>query len=147
MHNFLKEARVTLALGAVAAGTTTQEGGVIDMGSGGGFDAVVAIASLGDVTATSVLQLSWRESDASDGSDDTLVAGSATTEFTAGASDADSKLLISDCAKRTKRYVFPQLTRTTANAVVNSIIAIQYKAKAVPVTQPSGVIASVLTTG
>ena len=144
VQNLLKDARIVLSSAAVSAGTTTIDGGVIDMASGGGADAACAIVTLGDVTATSVLTLSWYESDNSDGSSPTAVSGAATTAFTAGASDADSKQLVADCCNFSKRYVFPRLTRTTANAVVSSINTIVYRAKNKPVTQSSDIIASVL---
>jgi hypothetical protein len=145
IQHLLKDTIIRLSSGATAAGTTTVDGGVIDLNNAaGGSDRFAAIASLGDVTATSVLQLSWRESDNSDGSSSTEVSGTPTTAFTAGASDADSKLIVSECGKFTKRYVFPRLTRTTANAVVNSIVVVQHGCHRRPVTQTSDIIASTL---
>jgi hypothetical protein len=144
ISHLLKDAVTLLSSGAVAAGTTAVDGGVIDRTAAGGFDKMAAIASLGDVTNTSVLQLSWRESDNSDGSSSTEVSGSATTAFTADATSADSKLIISECGVFTKRYIFPRLTRTTANAVVNSVIVIKHAAHKRPCTQANEVIASTL---
>ena len=45
------------------------------------------------------------------------------------------------------RYIFASLTRTTANAVVNGIIAIQYKAEYRPTTQDATVIANAAGVG
>jgi hypothetical protein len=45
-----------------------------------------------------------------------------------------------------KRYVFANLTRTTANATIDGIIAIQYRTRNLPVTQPATLAASALST-
>jgi len=47
-----------------------------------------------------------------------------------------------DVYKPALQYIFASLTRTTANAVVGGIIAIQYKAGNKPTTQDATVIAS-----
>lgn len=146
LQNLLKDAKIALSAAAASAAQTAVDGAVIDRTAEGGFGAFAAIASLGDVTTGSVLQLAWRESDNSDGSSSSAVSGSETSPFTADSTSADSKLLIAECMATnfTKRYIFPRLTRTTANAVVNNIIVVSHLANKKPVTQPSDVIASTL---
>lgn len=143
MLNMLKETQVYLSSAAVAAGTTDVDGGVIDMQNGGGFDGIMGILTLGDVADTSVITMTLRESDNSDGSSSSAVSG-ASVDFTAGATSADSKILLLDVCKRTKRYVFFRVTRATANAPVAALHAIAYKAHVKPTTQPAVVIDSTL---
>jgi hypothetical protein len=98
-----------------------------------GAQGVRFVALLGDVTATCVLGLKIQGGAASDGSDAVDVAGASTT-FTAGASDADVKVLAVEVFSPTKQYYRAVLTRTTANAVVNSIIADVFHLRNQPVT-------------
>ncbi len=144
--NLVNETLTLLSSAAVSAGMTDVDGGIIDMQQAGGFDAIMHTMLLGDVADTSVITLSVRESDNSDGSSSSEISG-ATVSFTAGASTADSKIMIVDVAKRTKRYVRCKVTRATANAPIAAIIATLYKAHAKPVTQTSVVIAQKLVTG
>lgn len=143
MHSFLKEASVQLASAAVSAGTTDVTSGKIDMQGNGGFDAIAFVMTLGDVADTSVITMTAYESASSDGSSPTAITG-ATCTFTAGASTADSKTMIVDICRKTKRYVFVVVTRATANAPVALITAVQYKGKNLPITQDSQVISSAL---
>lgn len=107
-----------------------------------GYDGVVFIALLGDVTATSVVTLTAKQNTANSTSSPTPTTAVATTAFTAGASDADNKAVVVDAFRPTSRYVFASLTRTVANAVVDGIIAIRYRGSKAPVTQGSTVLAS-----
>lgn len=88
----------------------------------------------------------WRLT-ASSTSSPTPVTQVATAAFTAGASDADNKVLVVDVFDPALRYVFASLTRTTANAVVDGIIAIQYTAGLRPTTQDASVLASAIGPG
>lgn len=144
-ESLLKDCVITQILDPVVAGTSTQTTDVLDMA---GFDGCLIICSLGDVTSGSVLTLTAKENTANSVSSPTPVAvtGGATAAFTADASSADNKLLIVDVVRPSYRYLFATLTRATQNAVINSIIAIQYRGKSLPVTQSSDVIASALST-
>lgn len=137
--SLLKNVKVTPVAAAAAAAQTEVLTSVLDMT---GFDGVMFVALLGDVTATSVLTLTAKGNTASSTSSPTPVTQVATAAFTAGASDADDKALVVDVYDPALRYVFASLTRTTANAVVNGIIAIQYTAEFKPTTQAATVIAS-----
>lgn len=133
----------SVGAGAAAAAQTEVLTSVYDMT---GFDAIEAVACLGDVTSGSVLTLTTKENTASSTSSPTptAVTGAASSAFTAGASDADSKLIkVGAChAALSKRYVFFSLTRTTQNAVVNCILVRRYRSRVQPVTVSSDVIAS-----
>lgn len=144
MNSLLKNVKVSVVLGAVSAGQTAQTTSVLDMT---GWDGVMFIAMLGDVTATSVLTLTAKGNSANSISSPTPVTQGATASFTAGAEDADSKALVVDVSNPMLRYAFAELTRTVANAIVGGIIAIQYNAALKPTTQDATVIASTVVQG
>lgn len=133
---FLENNRLAVVEAAAAAAQTELVSDTVEMKHNEG---VVFLAILGDVTATSVLTLTLQTGDASDGSDaeDTGIIAT----FTAGASDADSKILAVEGSGPTKKYCRAKLTRTTADAVVGGIVAIQTNPRGhVPITQHATVI-------
>lgn len=138
-----KNIKVTVVEAAATAATTELVSDVLDMQ---GYDGVMFIALLGDVTDTSVLTLTAKGNSANSVSSPTPV-NQASATFTAGASNADSKVLMVDVCDPALRYVFASLTRTTANAVVGGIIAIQYGAEYRPTAQDASVIASTAAVG
>ena len=142
--NLSKNCKITVISAAAAAATTEIVSDVLDMS---GYDGVMFIALLGDVTVNSVLTLTAKGNSANSTSSPTPVTQAATDAFTAAAADADSKILMVDVAKPTLRYQFASLTRTAANAVVGGIIAIQYSAAEKPTTQDASVIASAFALG
>lgn len=135
--NFINDIKIIAVENAAAAGTSTLTTDVVDMQ---GFDSVAFVVKLGDVTATSVLLLTAYTNTADSTSSPTPVTLADTVGFTAGASDADNKLLILDLHKPRARYVFATLARGTANAVVDSIFAVLYNAHNLPLTVDSSVI-------
>jgi len=142
--NLSKSMKVTVVEAAATAATTELVTDVLDMS---GYEGVIFIALTGDVTSGSVLTLTVKGNSANSVSSPTPVTQKASDAFTAGASDADSKVIMVDVYKPTLRYVFGSLTRTTQNAVVGGIIAIQYGAGAKPTSQDASVIASAFGLG
>lgn len=142
--NLSKETKITVVAAAATAATTAVTSDVLDMS---GYDGVMFIALLGDVTSGSKLTLTAKANSANSTSSPTPITQKATTEFTAGASDADSKAIVVDLYRPTLRYVFAELARTTQNAVVGGIIAIQYCAKTKPTSHDATVIASAFGVG
>lgn len=142
--NLSKAIKITRVANSAAAATTEVLSSVLDMQ---GYDGVMFIALLGDITATSVLTLTAKGNSANSTSSPTPVAQIATAAFTAAASDADNKVLMVDVVDPALRYVFASLTRTVANAVVDGIIAIQYMADQRPTTQDATVLASAFGVG
>jgi hypothetical protein len=142
--NLSKAIKVTVVEAAAAAAQTELVTDVLDMS---GYEGVLFIALTGDVSDTSVLTLTVKGNSANSVSSPTPVTQKATDAFTAGASTADSKVLMVDVYKPTLRYLFGSLTRTTANAIVGGIIAIQYGATNKPTSQDATVIASAFGLG
>lgn len=131
-----KNAKVIRVENAAAAGTSELVTDIIDTQ---GYEGVAFIALLGDVTDTSVLSLTGKTNSANSTSGATSLASPAS--FTAGATSADNKLLVLDISRPRQRYVFASLTRTTANAVVDGIIAVLYGPTMAPVTADASVVA------
>lgn len=133
----LSNVKISRVLVDTVAGQAATAGDILDMA---GFEGVLFIAKLGDVTATSVVTLQAQQNTANSTSGMATLAGSVT--YTAAASDADDDLLVLDVYRPRERYVRPLLTSATADAVKNGIIAIQYGAAKAPITQPATVLDS-----
>ncbi len=136
--NFLANSKLTRVEPAAVAGQTLLTSDTVDMK---GFDNASFVALLGDVTDTSVLTLQAQHGDQSDGSDATNLAGVAAA-FTADPTNADNNMLAVEIARPTKRFLRVTLTRATANAAVDGIVAVQSNPAEAPVTQDSSVLAT-----
>ena len=136
MRNFLANHKLAVVEAAGAAAQTALDSNILDMTD---FQTVTFLALLGDVSSGSVLTLTLQHGDESNGSD--MESTTIVANFTAGAADADSKLLAVEGHNMTKRYARARLTRTTADAVVGGIVSIQSNPKTAPVSQDASVIA------
>lgn len=137
--SLLKECKIVV-ISPDASAAQTDVTATIDMS---GFKSALCIAFLGDVTATSVLQLKALQGTASNGSGATAISGTGAA-VTAGASDYDDKILALDVKNVIYRYLTFTLSRGTANAALNSIVAILYNGRDCPVTQGSDVMQGTL---
>ena len=141
IESLLKNGVVDKVLVATVAGTSdTLAGDILDLA---GYDSVLLIGILGDVTNTAVVTLKAYCGDASNVSDGAYKTTTAT--ITANATSADNKLLVLDVVRPGKRYVRADLVRATANAVVDGIVAIRYNARTNPTTQPADVVHSAIS--
>lgn len=138
------DVKITVVSPAAAAAQTAIDSSILDMQ---GYEGVMFIALTGDVTTTSALTLTVKGNTANHLTVPTPITQKATTLFTADGTSADDKALVVDLYKPALRYVFANLTRTTANAVVGGIIAIQYQAGNKPTTNDASVIASAFGLG
>lgn len=144
MDALSKGIKVTVVEAAAAAAQTELVTDVLDMS---GYEGVIFMALTGDVTATSVLTLTVKGNSANSVTTPTPITQKATDAFTAGAATADSKVIMVDVFRPTLRYMFASLTRTTADAIVGGIVAIQYGAHNKPTTNDASVIASAFGVG
>lgn len=133
----LNDIAIDRVLADTAAGQAATNGDILDMA---GYEGVLFIAKLGDVTATSVVTLQAQQNTLNQSGGMATLAGSAT--YTAGASDADDDLLVLDVYRPRERYVRPVFTSATANAVKNGVIAIRYGSRNKPMVQGATVLAS-----
>jgi hypothetical protein len=148
MFNLLKDCLIVKASNGAAAGTSEVDSSIIDLGSVGGvggFDAITWIVDLGTVTSTCVLTAQAQQNSLNQTSGMANVGTAATITDAGGATS--NKLLVTEVIVPSKRYHRLALTRTTANAVVNTIIAILHRSKDRPVTPDASVAASALSVG
>lgn len=127
MLNLSKEVKVTRVLNAVAAGVSDQNGSVIDMAN---FDGVVFIAGFGTITSGAATSIKVQQGKLANGSDMADLEGTGL----AIADDDDDKLAALDVYRPQERYVRLVVVRGTQNAVIDGVIALQYKGRKAPVT-------------
>lgn len=139
ISHLVAEAKFTVVVTVQGDGQATVSSDILDMA---GFDSILFIAQFADVDTTSVLTLTAQQDIANAGGGMATLTGSAT--FEAGATDADDDVLILDIHRPRDRYVRCQVVIATANAVLASVIAVQYNAHTLPVTQSSTVLDSAM---
>ena len=132
MLNISKEVKVARVMNAVAAGVTVENSSVIDMQN---YDGVVFIAAFGAITAGAVTSAKAQQGAASNLSDAADLKG---TKITIADTD-DDKVAVLDIYRPQKRYSRLVVSRATANAVIDGVVALQYKGKKAPVTQDASV--------
>jgi len=137
INNLLNNVKITRILAAQSDGQDTFSSDILDMA---GFAGVMFIAKLDDVDNTSVLTLQAQQNTANSATGMATLTGNAT--YTAEAADADDDLLVLDVVRPRERYIRAQVVVGTANAKVAGVIAIQYGAEVVPITQGSTVLDS-----
>ncbi len=119
--NLSKSIKLTRVVNALTASQTTTTSTILDMQ---GFDGVKFDLSLGStVTDTSVVSMILRNGTSN--STSSMVA-KGTVTVTAASTSANNGLLTIDGYRLLNRYVDVQITRGTANAVVDSVVASQY---------------------
>lgn len=139
LMNLSKDVKFTRLSNDAVAATADVTSGVVDMQ---GFDSVLFFIALGDITSGCVLTATAKTNTANSTSSPTPVAvtGGVVGPITAGTTDNDNGTYLIDVQRPLSRYVFVVLNRTTQNAVVDGIWALQYNAKTLPVTQDATTI-------
>lgn len=138
MANLGHEARVTRVLAAVAAGFgDVQSSAIIDMA---GFEGVAFAVLMGAVAAGGSAVVTVNQ-----GNDpallDAAVVDGATVTFT----DADGGLVaLIDIKQPTDRYLEVDIARAVANVAIDGVLAVQYRARDLPVTQDASVLDAVV---
>lgn len=135
--NLINEVQIDRVMNAVAAGVTNQNGSVSDMQ---GYDGIMYIAFFGAITATGVQGLKAQQGVQPDLSDGADLAGS----LVAVPDTGSNKCAVLDVYRPQERYLRPVVTRATANAVIDGVVAIKYKARSKPTVQAATVAASKL---
>lgn len=135
LGNLLKNVKIThlTADGTnypLAAGITDVESGYVDMA---GWDGVLFVVVMGDNADTGTLEVKVEQCDTSGGTYAAL--SGASYSLTAGASDTDHKMMAFDVYRPQERYLHLDINRGTANTVLQSVVAIQYRGQKNPITQ------------
>ena len=142
--NLSTDVKITVVSPAAAAAQTAIDSSILDMQ---GYEGVMFIALTGDVTTASVLTLTVKGNTANHLTVPAPVTQKATSAFTADGTSADSKALVVDLYKPATRYVFANLTRTAADAIIGGIIAVQYNGTVKPTANDASVIAAAFGLG
>lgn len=139
--NLSKDVDITRVMDSVSAGTDdTQSSDILDMQ---GWDGVLFVALLGDVTATAVITLQAQQNTANSASGMATLSGTSSQDA-AGASDQDDLLMLLDLYRPEERYIRAQVVRATANVEIDGVIAIRYRGVKKPITQGSTVLDTTL---
>lgn len=139
MDNFVKDVKVIVCSNGAAAGVTQVNSAIVDAF---GFDEVVFMASVGAVTAGSVMALQMQDSNDNAATNMANIGGNAAVTDSGGATS--NSVMIVDAVNVQKRYVRATFAPTVQNAVLNQIICVLRRAKSMPVTQPASVSATSL---
>lgn len=119
--NLARIATGVRCVNATAAGTSAINGAHVDMQ---GFDGVLFILGVGALTATQVTSLKAQAGALANDTDQADITGAVSPAL----ADADgNKLVFLEVYAPQGRYVRPVVSRGTANAVVDFVIAIQYQ--------------------
>ena len=135
MQSLLSNTEIARVMDAKAAGTTVENGTALDMQN---FEGVMFIAALGTLTAGQEASIKAQQATASDGTFTDLDG----TKVGDAGDDDDNQLLVLDVKHLTERYVRCVVSRGTADAVIDGMIAIRYGPRKKPTTQGSTVSAS-----
>lgn len=126
MRQLFKDTKIVLAKVAQTSAGTAVESDVIDTAN---FEGVAFFGSVATHNAANTIKV--QQGDASDGSDMTDLAGTATVAGTNG----NSPMI--DVYRPTKRYVRAVVTRSGANTATGDIYAVLYGARKTPVSHGS----------
>ena len=128
------DALITRVMNAVAAGITTQNSTGVNLAADPGpkFHSVKFIALIGTILATAVTSIKAQQS-SDDGAGDPYsdIAGSSVTIPDTG----DDAAYFLDVIRPNKSWVRCVVVRGTANATIDGVIAQQYNARKLAVTQ------------
>ena len=135
MHNLAHNVKSRRVLNAVAAGQTAQNGAILDMAN---VEGVLFIAAFGTPDAGAATGIKVQQGAPANLSDAADLAGMALSI----ADTDDNTLLMVDVSRPAERYVRAIVTRRTANAVVDGVIAIQYGTRVLPAAQDTSLAGS-----
>lgn len=139
MLTFGEETKLTRVSNAVAAGTTDVNSASVDMQ---GFDAVAFVVAFGTITAGAATSIKVQQSSDDGSADDwTDLEGTGVTV----ADDDDNQIAVVDVTHPSKRHLRCVVDRGTQNAVVDGIVAVQYRPDSVPTTHDAATVVGVET--
>lgn len=121
-------------LNGVAAGTTAQTSSAIDTS---GFDGVKIYSSFGAITATAVTSVKVQQS-SDDGVADTYADLLGTSVNVAA--DDDNQVVVHDIYRPRERYLKVVISRATADAVIDGVVAVLYDQRTAPTTDDAATV-------
>lgn len=133
MYQLLESILVSKVHNGAAAGTTLQTTTATDTA---GYDGIAFIADFAAITDGSVVTLTPLTATVSTTSGGTAVTNATNTAFTC--STSSNSIILCDVIKPANRYVYATVARTTQNATLNTVLAVLYRARNLPVAYTTG---------
>ncbi len=134
MHNLLTNTKQCPLKNYQSAATGAVTSDTLDTA---GYDSVMFLTKLGALTTNTVVTVKIQQGAESDMSDAADLEGTSLAP-----EDTDDNLLVvHDVNRPQERYLRVVVARGTANAVIDSIVAILYNSHAGPVSQTTGCVA------
>lgn len=122
-----------------AASNTDSNSDILDMS---GWDGVIFMVPITDSADTGVAKLQVEQNTANSDTGMAALSGASATDTSAADDDLNGGLLVVDVYRPRERYVQGVLTSSVANIAFGNMIAIQYRGRKAPVTQPASVLDS-----
>lgn len=141
--NALRDLKLTRVANAAAAGITEVDTSILDMA---GFEGVMFVCLLNTVTAGSVVTVTAQQNTANQTGGMAPIANASASVTDVGGASSNQAIVL-DVFRPLQEFVRAAVTRTTANAALDGVIAIQYAAHRKPTVQDASVIASVFAIG
>jgi len=140
--SLLKNVKIQEVCAPVAAASNTdQNSDRLDMAN---WDGCIFIGVITDSAATGVATLTIEQNTADSDTGMAALSGATATKTCTVNDDINNTLLIVDIYRPQERYIQCVETSATANIAFGNMIAIQYKGRKMPITQPTSVSASTL---
>src|SRR5438309_5079829 len=140
--NLSKDVKVTVVSAAAVAAQTAVNSAIVDMSE---YDGVMFLAVLDSAVSTSAISLKAQQNTLNQTTGMADITATGTATYTGTGSETAGFAFLVDVFRPQQRFVRAVLTRTTANAVVDCIIAIQYKSGKKPTVRDITVSASTST--
>jgi len=132
MHNLLRNVKITRVSSGLSASTTDHNCTAVDMR---GFEGVAFVASFGALTTAAVTFMKGQEATSSGATYSDLLGTAVNVD------DQGSDLVaLLDIFRPKDRWVRAVIDRGTANAVVDSVVAMQYRALDAAVTHSTATV-------
>jgi hypothetical protein len=133
--SLMQSVKITRVKSAQTAGTSAITCDTLDMT---GFDGVLFMAMYGTLSSSQVTKLKAQTGAAANMSDAADLAGT----LTASMADADdNKCQYLEILRPKERYIRCIVSRSTGNAVVDGVIAFQFRGQSFPTTQDATTVA------
>lgn len=137
--NIGKDLKLTRVMNAVAAGTTAQASSEIDMQ---GYDGVLFVSAFGALTATAVTSVKLQQDTATGMSSAADLEGSSQSLT---ATTHNNMCVMHDLFRPRERFVRAYISRGTANAVIDGVVAIQYMGSEAPAVNDATTVVALKT--
>jgi hypothetical protein len=135
--NLIKNFKIGEVMAPVAAGSSIDSNSDrLDMS---GYEGVVFIVPVTDSVTTGVATLKVEQNTADSDSGMAALSGATATVTCASSDDINNTLLIVDVYRPLERYVQGVVTSSAANIAYGNMIAIQYGARELPITEHASV--------